>query len=714
MAKVTVLLTSYNHAAFLRQSIESILEQSYRDYELFIVDDGSVDGSADIIRSYHDERIHVVIHEKNMCGPHWIRDLKSHMAGEYLAVAHCDDMWLPGKLKKQVEYLDAHPECGACFTDVQVIDENGRPYTEEDGFYFNLFSQKNRSRFEWLRRFFYEGNCLCHPSILIRMTCYDAYRMTDTESLFSIPDYYQWVRLALHTDLYVYPEKLACFRVRKQAGNTSGDKPDGHIRSSFEMFKLLSCYLELRDRPEDFLKVFPSALQYVRDGRICVEYAYARILLDESDKPVFNLLGLLILQKLLDAPETCARLEREYGYTRRNFAAESGGRDLFNTMGEGRFMISSLFWDDGNGFSATHYVTKTNYTGFTGRFESTFDFPDGLTGVQGLRFDPDEGAFRTFENVVLRVDGETFVPEAAGLTETKGDSILFFSSDPQFIVKFPEKRAVHTVTVTGLTSRMPHAEVERAMIAQKEKAEDELARTRLKAKDDLALAEVKARDELALALAKARKDRAQISSVFWNTGDSFCEAQHITQECEIDEQGHFELSMTFTEALRGVSELRFDPDEETFREYSDIHIRVNGRSYSPVVCGASEVEGKTIFFFTTDPQFLVAFQEKTDIYSVEVSGDTRRVSSREFDERTNRRIQAVRAQAEQSVQEMAKNLETARREQTDADSSYSEERARYENQLQAYAREFEARREYLVHHRLKASVKALLGRLWTD
>ena len=76
MAKVSILLTSYNHAQFLRQSIESILSQSFEDFELFIVDDGSIDESAEIIHSFDDTRIHTVFHKQNQAGPHWLRDIK--------------------------------------------------------------------------------------------------------------------------------------------------------------------------------------------------------------------------------------------------------------------------------------------------------------------------------------------------------------------------------------------------------------------------------------------------------------------------------------------------------------------------------------------------------------------------------------------------------------------------------------------------------------
>ena len=213
LPKVDVFLSSYNHVDFLRESIDSILQQSYRDFVLTIVDDGSTDGSQDVIRSYDDPRIKKILLEENTgCG--YYQDVLSSMTAKYVAIAHCDDRWMPDKLEKQVAFLDAHPDVAACFTQVQVIDEEGKPLEDEKHVYYSMFQQENRSRFEWLRFFFDKGNCLCHPSVLIRKDAYLQYGLF-TNGLSGIPDFIQWVRLCHHAEIWIYPEMLSCFRVRK-------------------------------------------------------------------------------------------------------------------------------------------------------------------------------------------------------------------------------------------------------------------------------------------------------------------------------------------------------------------------------------------------------------------------------------------------------------------------------------------------------------------
>ena len=105
---VTVWLTSYNHEKYLRESIDSILAQTFSDFELYIIDDNSTDNSWEIIKSYQDHRIHCIHHEKNL-GHSDLEKLYPIFNTQYLAIAHSDDKWAPDKLEKQVAYLYAHP-----------------------------------------------------------------------------------------------------------------------------------------------------------------------------------------------------------------------------------------------------------------------------------------------------------------------------------------------------------------------------------------------------------------------------------------------------------------------------------------------------------------------------------------------------------------------------------------------------------------------------
>lgn len=121
MTKVTVLMPVYNGEAFLREAIESILQQTFRDFEFLIIDDGSGDGSAALIRSYADDRIRLVQHPQNRGLVATLNEGLREAKGELVARMDCDDVSLPDRLARQVAYMDAHPAVGVCGTHFRLV-----------------------------------------------------------------------------------------------------------------------------------------------------------------------------------------------------------------------------------------------------------------------------------------------------------------------------------------------------------------------------------------------------------------------------------------------------------------------------------------------------------------------------------------------------------------------------------------------------------------
>jgi glycosyltransferase involved in cell wall biosynthesis len=311
MYKISVILTSYNHGQFIREAIESILNQSFTDFQLIIWDDASSDDSWEIITSYSDKRIKVYRNERNMRGGNINRALEV-ASGEYIAIHHSDDVWELDKLEKQVAYLDLHPEVGAVFTLVQIINENGENFSQVDHFYYKIFDQPNRTRHEWLRFFFVNGNALCHPSLMIRKSCYQecgSYRY----GLAQLTDFDMWIRLCLKVDIYVLQEKLTKFRIRDNEVNTSGNRPEVFVRVYFEYFQLLSNYLTVSDFQE-LCKIFPEAEKYFRKEQTNVKFALAMIALELSPFRFTELFGLNILFELMQHPREALQIEINYQF----------------------------------------------------------------------------------------------------------------------------------------------------------------------------------------------------------------------------------------------------------------------------------------------------------------------------------------------------------------------------------------------------------------
>jgi glycosyltransferase involved in cell wall biosynthesis len=122
--KLSIVMPVYNRERFVQQSIESILEQSFRDYELIILNDGSTDATEQLVKSYSDTRI-VYVKQRNRGEP-WATNTGLRMAqGDYITWVHSDDVLPPGSLMARVRCLNENKGVDLCHGDITTMDENG-------------------------------------------------------------------------------------------------------------------------------------------------------------------------------------------------------------------------------------------------------------------------------------------------------------------------------------------------------------------------------------------------------------------------------------------------------------------------------------------------------------------------------------------------------------------------------------------------------------
>ena len=257
MPKVSVIMPSYNHEKYIGEAIQSILDQTFRNYEFLILDDGSRDQSPAKIRQFKDPRIKVFFSEKNMGGAYTNEKLMEKCKGEYIAFFCSDDISLPERLERQVSFMDEHRDIAAVFSHAQIINEDGNDFNDVDHFYCRVFDQPNRNRFEWLRYFFFKANCLCHPSALVRRKLFRAMGLRNPR-LAQLPDFDAWIKLCLRYEIHILPERLVKFRVRENEANTSGNRPESRIQFAWERVKMLENYLAISN-VGDLLRIFPEA-----------------------------------------------------------------------------------------------------------------------------------------------------------------------------------------------------------------------------------------------------------------------------------------------------------------------------------------------------------------------------------------------------------------------------------------------------------------------
>lgn len=251
---VSVVIPSYQHAAYVKRAVESVLEQTVTDIEVIVVDDGSTDGTPDVVAAIRDPRLQLVRLAENR-REHARNRALGMATGRYVAFQNSDDEWLPEKLARQLAVLESRPGVGAVFTEVAIIDAKGLPTT--DTWANGLFcdGKQKRDATDWLR-FFYERNCLCIASAMVR---HEILRQTGgfRPSMVQLSDLDMWVRLAAVSELDVLAEPLTRMRVDGQR-NLSAPRQETSGRVALEMLDVLENYA----RPpllERLPSLFPQA-----------------------------------------------------------------------------------------------------------------------------------------------------------------------------------------------------------------------------------------------------------------------------------------------------------------------------------------------------------------------------------------------------------------------------------------------------------------------
>ena len=433
--KVSVILTSYNHEKYIAEAIESVLNQTFADFELLIADDGSTDNSREVIKKFSDTRIKLFLYEENRGPKIILQEVLNVAQGKYIAIHHSDDSWTADKLEKQVKFLDENKNYAACFTLVTIIDENSKHYElSEKNNYYSVFNQENRSREEWLNYLFFKGNCFCHPSILIRNTKNLFDDLYGVNGLWQLPDYSAWIRLLLKQNLYILQERLTLFRLRRQKQeNTSAENPETVIRSEMELYRVLKEYRKIIE-PEEFLKIFPESKKYLVDDKILPQYALAKIL-QNSNSAARKLLALDILFDLINDKNYKKILADLYKYDEKNFVQENSEFGIIYPSMKMRYLDSTLYYDTGAGFSEKNIQRNLIYVRQDGNFFTEFSL-DIEDKIKSLRFDPTENEAVSMKILFFKINGENFQAIANPPFENKEEYQIFFTYDPQYSINY--------------------------------------------------------------------------------------------------------------------------------------------------------------------------------------------------------------------------------------------------------------------------------------
>lgn len=201
---VTALMPVYNGEKYLREAIDSILAQTFTDFEFLIINDGSKDQSEKIIRSYKDKRIRLINNTKNLGFSATVNRGLDLAKGKYIARMDCDDLSAPTRLEKQVAFMEKHPDYGVCGTLFALIDEN-RQINEMGG--VKMLGDED------LKTAMLFGNVFAHGETMIRKSVLDKYHFRYNPEFTPCEDYDLWARMSEVTKFKTLQEVLYFYMV---------------------------------------------------------------------------------------------------------------------------------------------------------------------------------------------------------------------------------------------------------------------------------------------------------------------------------------------------------------------------------------------------------------------------------------------------------------------------------------------------------------------
>jgi hypothetical protein len=261
--RVTVVTPAYNVAQYIGEAVDSVLRQTFTDFEYLVVDDGSQDNSVEVVRQHagHDPRFRLVPGEHR--GLSAVRNIGIREArGRYIAYLDGDDRWHPQFLERQVALIESlPPDVGLVFSRVRLMLENGTV----------VFYQWQRSgRYDFDDFLVGSNPARCGSSLLIRRSCFEDVGTFD-EDLASVEDLEMWLRIAERsTTPVLWGSKHFLVDLRLRPGQITRDRSAGDNA----MRKLL-------DEQSGKLQRLPAGLAYVRPALTTYKYAGNDSLADE-------------------------------------------------------------------------------------------------------------------------------------------------------------------------------------------------------------------------------------------------------------------------------------------------------------------------------------------------------------------------------------------------------------------------------------------------
>ena len=316
---ISILIPSYNHQSYIAQCINSILFQTYNNFEIIVVDDNSTDESEKIIKNIKDKKIEFYKNSFNRGMNATLSEAFKHTHGDYIAITGSDDFFDRYYLEEFVKFINAQKEEYTVFyPQIVPVDDNG-----------DILSQKNKTenkKFptnnEVLRELFLHGNTLASPGMIMSRKAAKKIFPLDA-GIHQHQDFIMHIQLLFMGECAFIPEAITYYRVPTDTnGHMSSNSRKAYKRIEIETPFALNYFLKHIKTKEQLENIFGEMLlQYGKPQNDTIPYFLSRIALDSKDNRLLNVWGARTLIEYLNKSENQLLLHEKYDFDYRQFSA---------------------------------------------------------------------------------------------------------------------------------------------------------------------------------------------------------------------------------------------------------------------------------------------------------------------------------------------------------------------------------------------------------
>lgn len=298
--KISVIMPAYNAGKYIKDAIDSVVNQSFKDWELLVVNDASKDNTLEIIKSFTDPRIKLTNNEINL-GSILSRNLAFEKSkGEYIAILDADDIAFPNRFSEQVKFLDSHPDFGLVASYTKIIDENGVPTGQ-------IGKDNTRPEEAPIKLLFH--NFLAFSSVMMRKKAMP--EVPFTVGSVPVEDVDLYWKMIYQWKFYTLPKILICYRSHgkgiSKVLNTEKQKVmDSLIRNELKKFDLNPSEEELKIHRNNFGHGGSELESFLRERELWL----LKLCEKNSDKKIHpeNLFNRVVAEKWFDSCNSNTRL----------------------------------------------------------------------------------------------------------------------------------------------------------------------------------------------------------------------------------------------------------------------------------------------------------------------------------------------------------------------------------------------------------------------